>query len=67
MKIMNLAAILAVGALIPTAALATTCPTLTSADPTYVGAGGGCNSVITISPTNTVSVGVVNSNPYDGV
>ena len=67
MKIMNLAAILAVGALIPTAALATTCPTLTNANSTYVSAGGGCNTVITISPTNTVSVGIVNSNPYDGV
>ena len=67
MKIMNLAAILAVGALIPTAALATTCPVLTSANSTYVTAGAGCNSVITISSTNTVSVGVVNSHPYDGV
>ena len=67
MKIMNLAAIFAVGALIPTAALATTCPTLTGASSSYVSAGAGCNSVITISPTNTVSVSVVNSSPYDGV
>lgn len=68
MKMMNLVTILAVGALLPTVARAVTiCPALTGASAAYVTAGAGCNSVITISPTNTVSVGVVNPNPYDGV
>lgn len=51
-----------------TAFAASACPTLnSSADATYVSAGGGCNAVITINASNTSSVAITNINPYDGV
>lgn len=66
MNISKLALIVAVGALVPTAAHAVTCAALTSADPTYVGAGGGCNTLITLNANGTVTVTIPNGNPYDG-
>jgi hypothetical protein len=66
MNISKLALILAVGALVPTAAHAVTCAALTSADANYVSAGGGCNTLITLNANGTVTVTVPNANPYDG-
>ena len=72
MNLSKLAAVLAVGSLLPMAALAAptpACPALTGADPTYVAAiptSGTCNTVITISSTGVVTVAGANGNPYDG-
>ncbi len=70
MKILRLAAVLAVGSLVPALALAQ-CPTNASIvfnGLTDANSGGtGCNEVLTISSTGTVSIVVENSNdPYDG-
>jgi PEP-CTERM motif len=65
MNLSKLAAVLAVGLLLPTAAFAQ-CATLSGADPTYVGAGAGCNALITISSTGVVTVTNPNTHPYDG-
>ncbi len=67
MNLSKLAVVLAVGSLLPTVAFAVSpCAVLTGADPTYVGAGAGCNDTITIASNGTVSVVVTNANPYDG-
>jgi hypothetical protein len=59
MKIYALATALAVGLFVPIAAFGATCPTL---DNGFV----GCNEVITADSSGTLSIAVVNSNPYDG-
>jgi hypothetical protein len=64
MKMLKLAAVLAVGLLAPVAALAgTICPTVSGSGITAV---SGCNELITISNTGVVSIALVDSHPYDG-
>jgi PEP-CTERM motif len=68
MNISKLAAILAVGLLLPSAAFAATlCPTFSGDGVTSAASGGtNCNEVITISSTGVLSVAVVDPSPYDG-
>jgi hypothetical protein len=71
MNFAKVVAVLAAGLLMPAAAFAAPiCPALTGADPTYVSAAGmlgeNCNSIITIGASNTVTVTILNSNPYEG-
>jgi hypothetical protein len=70
MNISKLALIVAVGALVPTAAHAATCAALNaSADIAYVnnvGSPGGCNTLITLNANGTATVTIPNAHPYDG-
>ncbi len=47
-------------------AAAVPCPTV-GTNAAYTGAGGGCNTEITIAANGSISTAVVNPNPYDGV
>ena len=69
MNALKFAALLAVGSLLPYTAFAgpvSPCPALTGASSTYVTAGAGCNTLITLNSDGTVSVTEPNLNPYDG-
>jgi hypothetical protein len=69
MKTLRLAAILAIGTLVPALALAQ-CPTnsfIVADGLTLANSGGtGCNELLTISSTGAVSIVVEQTAPYDG-
>ena len=75
MKLFQLVTGLTLFAILPfCAAAAPLCPTAAfstvenpSGNAAYINAGGGCNEVITFSPGGSVTITIVNPNPYDGL
>ncbi|GAC1425026.1 MAG: hypothetical protein NVSMB62_22070 [Acidobacteriaceae bacterium] len=63
---LKLALISLVGLAIPSVALAASpCPPLSGADPTYIAAGAGCNTLITVGTGGSLTITFPNANPYD--